>query len=119
MPAKNWSYLFFSLRMSSSSLSSSSSCLITVRPLQYAPMPKSRPSSGDSALRSIPSVERILSSDAFAGVGRDFGRDAGKNGVVEFVDMLRGDEGTSVESEAPAGVVNSLTAATASTLRRV
>src|SRR5437763_12812432 len=29
MPAKNWSYLFFSLRMSSSSLSSSSSCLIT------------------------------------------------------------------------------------------
>ena len=40
IPEKNWSYLFFSLRMSSSSLSSSSSCLMAMswlkrRQLQY------------------------------------------------------------------------------------
>jgi L-seryl-tRNA(Ser) seleniumtransferase len=64
-------------------------------------------------------VERILSSDAFAGVIRDFGRDAAKNGIVEYLEMLRRDRGTFDESVAAAGVVNSLTAATASTLRRV
>src|SRR5947209_3081954 len=119
MPLKNWSYLLFSLRMSSSSLSSSSSCLITVRPIQYAPMPKSRPSSGDSALRSIPSVERILSSDAFAGVIRDFGRDAAKNAVVTHLETLRRDRAAFEEAEVAGAVFSALTAATASTLRRV
>src|SRR6185295_12853813 len=89
MQAKNWSYLFFSLRMSSSSLSSSSSCLITVWPIQYAPMPKSRPSSGDSALRSIPSVERLLSGETFALSIREFGRDAVKDAVVAYLETLR------------------------------
>src|SRR3954453_8502103 len=119
MPAKNWSYLFFSLRMSSSSLSSSSSCLITVRPIQYAPMPKSRPSSGDSALRSIPSVERILSSEAFAGVVRDFGRDATKDAVVAYFETLRRERRSFDAEVAGDEVLNALTAATASTLRRV
>src|SRR4051794_31177190 len=119
MPAKNWSYLFFSLRMSSSSLSSSSSCLITVRPIQYAPMPKSRPSSGDSALRNIPSVERILSSEAFAGVVRDFGRDAAKDAVIAHLETVRSERRRFDENVAAEDVLNLLMAATASTLRRV
>src|SRR4051812_33885690 len=119
MPAKNWSYLFFSLRMSSSSLSSSSSCLITVWPIQYAPMPKSRPSSGDSALRSIPSVERILSSGAFAGVIRDFGRDAAKDAVIAHLETVRSERRRFDENVAAEDVLNLLMAATASTLRRV
>src|SRR3954454_8674921 len=119
MPAKNWSYLFFSLRMSSSSLSSSSSCLITVRPIQYAPMPKSRPSSGDSALRNIPSVERILSSEEFAGVVRDFGRDAAKDAVLAHLETVRSERRRFDENVAADEVLNALMAATASTLRRV
>src|SRR5260370_13841927 len=102
--------------MSSSSLSSSSSCLITVWPIQYAPMPKSRPSSGDSALRSIPSVERILSGDTFATSIREFGRDAVKDAVVAHLESLRNEPRPFDEDIATDQVLNALTAATAATL---
>lgn len=82
-------------------------------------MPKSRPSSGDSALRSIPSVERILSSEAFSTVIRDFGRDAVKDAVVDYLETLRRDRRTFDERDAADEVLNALTAATAATLHRV
>src|SRR5512132_3191297 len=93
-PLKNWSYLFFSFRMSSSSLSISSSCLtgmVRSSPEGHdyntrfgAPMGKAPARAVDSAaghLRSIPSVERILSSAALAGLVDGFGRDNVKHQV--------------------------------------
>ena len=82
-------------------------------------MPKSRPSSGDSALRSIPSVERILSGDTFAFSIREFGRDATKNAVVAYFETLRSERRRFDADVAGDEVRNALTAATASTLRRV
>jgi L-seryl-tRNA(Ser) seleniumtransferase len=64
-------------------------------------------------------VERILSSDAFAGVVRDFGRDAVKDAVVAYLDTVRAERGQFDENLAADEVLNALTAATASTLRRV
>ncbi|MBV9068162.1 MAG: L-seryl-tRNA(Sec) selenium transferase [Acidobacteria bacterium] len=82
-------------------------------------MPKSRPSSGDSALRSIPSVERLLSGDTFARSIREFGRDAVKDAVVAYLDTLRNERRRFDADVAGDEVLNALTAATASTLRRV
>jgi len=82
-------------------------------------MAKSRPDAGDSALRSIPSVERILSSDAFAEVIAEFGRDRVKDAVVEHLETLRRARGTFDENAAVDDARNHLAAATASTLRRV
>src|ERR671936_263503 len=98
LPMKNISYLTFSLRMSSSSLSSSSSCLITWQRIQYAFLRDST-----SSLRSIPSVERILSAAAFSGLIDDFGRARVKEAVVAHLDGLRSareafDERVAVES---------------------
>src|SRR4029077_2496845 len=73
----------------------------------------------DSALRSIPSVERILSSDGFAGVIAEFGRDRVKDAVVVHLETLRRDLGTFDEEAAIDDARQQLTAATASTLRRV
>jgi L-seryl-tRNA(Ser) seleniumtransferase len=64
-------------------------------------------------------VERILSGDVFAAVIRDFGRDAVKDAVVAHLDTLRRQRGMFDERDAAAAAVNALTAATASTLRRV
>jgi L-seryl-tRNA(Ser) seleniumtransferase len=82
-------------------------------------MAKSAPDAGDSALRSIPSVERILSSDAFAGVIAEFGRDRVKEAVVVHLESLRGTRGTFDENAAVDDARNQLALATASTLRRV
>jgi L-seryl-tRNA(Ser) seleniumtransferase len=82
-------------------------------------MPKSRPSSGDSALRSIPSVERLLSGDTFALSIREFGRDAVKDAVVAYLETLRNERRSFDADVAGDEVLNALTAATASTLRRV
>jgi L-seryl-tRNA(Ser) seleniumtransferase len=82
-------------------------------------MPKSRPSSGDSALRSIPSVERILSGDTFALSIREFGRDAVKDAVAAYLETLRREHRRFDDEVAAGEVLNALTAATASTLRRV
>src|SRR5205807_9847814 len=82
-------------------------------------MSKSRPSSGDSALRSIPSVERILSGDTFAFSIREFGREATKDAVVAYFETLRSERRHFDADVAGDEVLNALTAATASTLRRV
>jgi L-seryl-tRNA(Ser) seleniumtransferase len=82
-------------------------------------MAKSRPVAGDSALRSIPSVERILSSDAFAGLIAEFGRDRVKEALVVHLDALRHRRGTFDEKAAAGDARNHLALATASTLRRV
>ena len=82
-------------------------------------MPKSGPASGDSALRSIPSVERILSSEAFAVVIAEYGRDRVKDSIVAYLETLRRDRETFEENAAVAYARKQLTAAVASTLRRV
>jgi L-seryl-tRNA(Ser) seleniumtransferase len=82
-------------------------------------MAKSAPDAGDSALRSIPSVERILSSDAFAEVIAEFGRDRVKEAVVVHLETLRSARGTFDENAAVDEARNQLAVATASTLRRV
>jgi L-seryl-tRNA(Ser) seleniumtransferase len=82
-------------------------------------MPKLRPAPGDSALRSIPSVERILSSGGFAEVIAEFGRDRVKDAVVIHLDSLRQNLGKFDENAAIDDARSQLTAATASTLRRV
>jgi L-seryl-tRNA(Ser) seleniumtransferase len=64
-------------------------------------------------------VERILSSEAFAAVIRDFGRDAVKDALTAHLDNLRNERGRFDERNAAGEVLNALTAATASTLRRV
>jgi L-seryl-tRNA(Ser) seleniumtransferase len=82
-------------------------------------MAKSRPDAGDSALRSIPSVERILSSDAFVEVIAEFGRDRVKDAVVIHLETVRRTRGTFEENAAVDDARNQLALATASTLRRV
>jgi L-seryl-tRNA(Ser) seleniumtransferase len=82
-------------------------------------MAKSAPASGDSALRSIPSVERILSSDAFIGVIGEFGRDRVKDAIVVHLESLRHARGTFDENAAVDDARKQLASATASTLRRV
>src|SRR5205814_10688219 len=93
MPAKNWSYLFFTLRMSSSSLSSSSSCLITVGIYNTRFVRRKRneaAAAGDSALRRIPAVERILSAAAFAPLVDELAPERVKDAVGAHLDGLRG-----------------------------
>ena len=64
-------------------------------------------------------MERILSSEAFAGVIRDFGRDAAKDAVVAHLETVRIERRRFDESAAADDVLQTLTVATASTLRRV
>ncbi|MDP9361093.1 MAG: L-seryl-tRNA(Sec) selenium transferase [Acidobacteriota bacterium] len=82
-------------------------------------MAKTTPDSGDSALRRIPSVERILSSDAFASLIAGFGRDRVKDAIVAHLEILRHDRAPFDENAASDEVRKRLSAATASTLRRV
>src|SRR5437879_4812002 len=113
MPMKNWSYLFFTFRMSSSSLSSSSSCLITSQRIQYAHLRDS------TSLRAIPSVERILSSEAFSSLVAEFGRSRVKEAVVAHLERLRQTREPFDDVTAVTAARASLESATASTLRRV
>jgi L-seryl-tRNA(Ser) seleniumtransferase len=64
-------------------------------------------------------VERILSDDTFALSIREFGRDATKDAVVAYLDTLRSERRRFDAEVAGDEVLNALTAATASTLRRV
>ncbi len=75
--------------------------------------------SADSVLRSLPSVERILSAAAFAPLVAEFGRERVKEGVVEHLATLRASRAPYAEDEATAIVRETLAAATGSTLRRV
>jgi L-seryl-tRNA(Ser) seleniumtransferase len=82
-------------------------------------MAKSQSGSGDSALRSIPSVERILSSAAFAPAISEFGRERLKGALATHLDSLRRTGAPYDEAAAQDGVRKGLLAATASTLRPV
>jgi L-seryl-tRNA(Ser) seleniumtransferase len=64
-------------------------------------------------------VERILSSDAFAAVIDQFGRDGVKDAVVAHLEMIRRDRGAFDEGAAIDDIRNRIAAATSSTLRRV
>jgi L-seryl-tRNA(Ser) seleniumtransferase len=72
-----------------------------------------------SALRSIPSVERILAAAAFAPLIEAFGRDRAKDAVVSHLGELRAAGGAYGEAGAVVAVGRTLASATASTLRRV
>src|SRR3712207_1686194 len=72
-----------------------------------------------SSLRAIPSVERILSSEAFAPLIREFGREGVKEAVVDHLTTLRATRSAYDEPEALTAAGASLAAATRSTLRRV
>ena len=75
--------------------------------------------SGAAALRSIPSVERILSSDALAPLLDAFGRARVKEAVVAHLDSVRRTRGGWDEPAAVDAVRNAVAASIASTLRRV
>ena len=72
-----------------------------------------------SALRAIPSVERILSSAAFAASIAEFGRERVKDAIVEHLATVRASRASFDEPQAVAAVRASLASATGSTLRRV
>jgi L-seryl-tRNA(Ser) seleniumtransferase len=72
-----------------------------------------------SPLRAIPSVERILSSDSFAGLVRDFGRERTKSAVVDHLSQIRVSREAYHEADAIHEVKRFLTSATTSTLRRL
>lgn len=77
------------------------------------------PDSAASALRRIPAVEKILSSEPFALLSADFGRERVKHAVVEHLSTIRMARSEWNESDAVESVTSMLTAATRSTLRRV
>ncbi|MEA2237141.1 MAG: L-seryl-tRNA(Ser) seleniumtransferase [Thermoanaerobaculia bacterium] len=82
-------------------------------------MPKTTPDSRDSALRRIPSVERILSSDALKETVAEFGRERVKDAVCLHLETIRRDRAPYDESVATGDVRARLANATASTLRPV
>ena len=82
-------------------------------------MSKTTREPGDSALRRIPSVERILSSEPFAGLVAEFSRNRVKEEVVAHLEALRRDRLSFDENSAAGHVYERLAAATTSNLRRV
>ncbi len=82
-------------------------------------MVKTGPEPVHSARRAIPSVERILSSAAFAESIAEFGRERVKDAIVEHLATVRASRSPFDEPQAVAAVRESLASATGSTLRRV
>jgi L-seryl-tRNA(Ser) seleniumtransferase len=82
-------------------------------------MAKSTVAAVDSALRAIPSVERILSAAAFAPLVAAFGRERVKESVVTHLAGVRAARGAYDEAAAVQAAGASLANATSSTLRRV
>ncbi|HWS70851.1 MAG TPA: L-seryl-tRNA(Sec) selenium transferase, partial [Thermoanaerobaculia bacterium] len=75
--------------------------------------------SGLPDLRRIPSVERILSSAAFAPLAGQFGRERLKDAVVAHLDTIRRERVPYSEPQLLAAASAALTSSTATTLRRV
>ena len=71
-------------------------------------MHKGRSAAGDSGLRRIPAVERILSSAAFAPVIAQFGRTRVKDAVVAYLDGLRASRAAYDETRAVGEVSKAL-----------
>jgi L-seryl-tRNA(Ser) seleniumtransferase len=82
-------------------------------------MAKSPAAAPDSSLRSIPSVERILSAASFAPLVREYGREQVKEAVAEHLATLRAHRDAYDEADACATVASSLETSTRSTLCRV
>lgn len=82
-------------------------------------MPKGRGLDGDSSLRAIPSVERILTGGAFAALVTTFGRTQTKEALVAHLDGLRSSRSAWDENAAAGAVQHALQEGTASTLRPV
>jgi L-seryl-tRNA(Ser) seleniumtransferase len=83
-------------------------------------MPKARAEPGDSSLlRAIPSVERILSSAAFAPLLGEFGRSRVKDAVVSHLHRLRMAREAFDDTAAVLAVRGALKSGSASTLRPV
>jgi L-seryl-tRNA(Ser) seleniumtransferase len=81
-------------------------------------MPKSSAKRSDSPFRSIPSVERILSADAFAPLVSEYGRERVKEGLVEHLAALRANRHPWQEESASRVIAESLGSSVRSTLRR-
>ena len=82
-------------------------------------MPKATTDSGDSSLRRIPSVERILSSESLRDMVAQFGRERVKDAVCLHLETIRRDRVLFEESAAASDVRARLAVATESTLRPV
>ena len=81
--------------------------------------PASAPDSGPDPLRSIPSVERILSTPPFVKLASEFGRERVKEGVVDHLKALRASRQPFVDGEAAETVRRRVLIATAGSLQRV
>jgi L-seryl-tRNA(Ser) seleniumtransferase len=73
---------------------------------------------GKPSLRSIPSVERILSAASFAPLVTEFGRERVKEAVVDHLAILRAQRAAYDEQAALDAAHDALATATESTLRR-
>jgi L-seryl-tRNA(Ser) seleniumtransferase len=82
-------------------------------------MPKSPPDLRDSALRAIPSVERILSGDAVGPLIATYGRARVKEALSAHLDDLRARHAPWDETVALDALRDAVARATSSTLRRV
>ena len=82
-------------------------------------MPKAGPGTANSALRGLPSVERILSSAAVAPLLAQFGRARVKGAVAAHLEILRRDRAAWDERAAPEAIGRLAGASTVSSLRRV
>ena len=82
-------------------------------------MGKGTPAAGDSALRAIPSVERILSGAALAALIERFGRSRVKEAVARHLDDLRERRVAYAPDTAVDAVLRLLHSTNASTLGRV
>ena len=82
-------------------------------------MPKSPPDPRDSALRAIPSVERILSGDAVGPLIATYGRARVKEALSTHLDDLRARHAPWDETVALDALRDAVARATGSTLRRV
>src|SRR5690242_15089667 len=81
-------------------------------------MAKSPAAASDSFLRTIPSVERILSAASFGPLVREYGREQVKEAVAEHLATLRAHRAPYDEAEARDAAGATLTRTTRSTLRR-
>jgi L-seryl-tRNA(Ser) seleniumtransferase len=81
-------------------------------------MPKSPAGTSDSSLRTIPSVERILSAASFAPLVADYGRERVKEAVAEHLATLRAHRAPYVDADARDAAAATLSTSIRSTLRR-
>lgn len=81
-------------------------------------MPKAPAGASDSSLRSIPSVERILSAASFAPLIAEYGRERVKEALAEHLATLRAHRAPYDEAEARDAARATLASSTRSTLRR-